>query len=312
MKDQKQVQLFLKEFSSALAKEFGDDIDFILLFGSAARGEWKRGISDVDLVIQLKTKGRANEVSERAGKLFWALDKKHKTLLSKVCSIGADAKKDNVKKVLKKTRLYVPFEVFESGDLDWKNGKIKKKELILGANLVASQAMLFTKMKDEGKILYGRDIRKEICVKPSMWEKLKALLIPFYISSISVFAAPITPKNALKMANKAVMYSIEASLFFLEKPIGHGVRKAADELENELMRTIRKKYGVFGALELDIALNLDYRKFVHFDFVKEALRLKYNWNQESKKYTRTDTIKFCFRALFFVNSINWYVVLRKQ
>lgn len=312
MKDQKQVQLFLKEFSSALAKQFGDDIDFILLFGSAARGEWKRGISDVDLVIQLKTKDRANEVSERAGKLFWALDKKHKTLLSKVCSIGNEAKKDRVKRVMKETRLYVPFEVFEAGDIDWIHGKIKKKELLLGAKLVASQAMLFTKMKYEGEILYGRDIRKEICVKPSMWEKLKALLIPFYLSLISVVIVPIAPKNALKVANKAMMYSIEASLFFLEKPIGHGVRRAADELENELMRTSRKKYSVFGALELDIAMNLDYRKFVNFDFVKEALQLKYNWNQESKKYTRTRTIKFCLRALFFVNSINWYVVLRKQ
>ncbi|MBI5252840.1 MAG: nucleotidyltransferase domain-containing protein [Euryarchaeota archaeon] len=47
--DQKLVMDFLEEFALKLAA--AHNIDFILLFGSAARGEWKRGISDVDVII---------------------------------------------------------------------------------------------------------------------------------------------------------------------------------------------------------------------------------------------------------------------
>lgn len=54
MDDQQRVQRFLREFSSRLSKKFSRYLDFILFFGSAARGEWKRGVSDIDIIIQAK------------------------------------------------------------------------------------------------------------------------------------------------------------------------------------------------------------------------------------------------------------------
>ena len=69
-KDSEHIDAFLKEFISGLTKEFPQEIDFILLFGSAARGEFKAGISDVDLIIQLKKKQLVSKVEKSAERIF--------------------------------------------------------------------------------------------------------------------------------------------------------------------------------------------------------------------------------------------------
>ena len=308
MDDQQRVQKFLEEFSQALAEKFNRDLDFILLFGSAARGEWKKGISDVDLIIQVKNPDIIEDVKKYAEKIFWELDGKYETKFKEVCSIGDE--NNGVKTVLEKTKLYVPYEIFGPTDIDWIQGKIKRKDLMLGAKLVASQAMLFKKMKYEGKILYGRDIRKIIQAKASWWEKIKAILIPYHIALASVLTSLFVPKISLKMANKATIYSIESTLFFLDKPIGKGIKKATEEIEKEIKRKIRYKRSILGTMEIDLVLNFNYQKLLNFNFAKKALKLKYNWTKESTKFNRWKTLKFCWRSLFFVNAMNWYAILR--
>jgi len=55
--DQQKADAFLEEFVDELGKAYGSEIDIILLFGSAARGEFILGKSDVDLIIQVKSDG---------------------------------------------------------------------------------------------------------------------------------------------------------------------------------------------------------------------------------------------------------------
>ena len=50
--DQKSVNNFLKDLVKEITKKYKKDIDFIIIYGSAARGEFIIGVSDVDLVIQ--------------------------------------------------------------------------------------------------------------------------------------------------------------------------------------------------------------------------------------------------------------------
>lgn len=309
MKDRERINKFLKEFTSKLSKKYPEEIDFILLFGSAARGDWKKGISDVDLVIQVKRQEYIYQVKECADKIFWELDKKHGTQLKKACSTGD--KKDIVKKALRKTELYVPYEVFGPKDIDWKNGWITKKELVLGARIVASQAMLFKKMKQEGQILYGRDVRKIIHPKITKWEKIKAILIPYHIALSSVFLSLISPKIALKIADKAAIYSISSTLFFLNKPAGKGLKIDTQRLEKEIRTNFKYKRSVLGMMEVDFVLNFDYRKLLNFKFASEAIKLKDNWG-ETQKFSRWKTLKFSLRSLFFVNAMNWYAVLRSD
>jgi len=308
MDEQQRIQQFLQEFSKKLAEKFNKDLDFILLFGSAARGEWKRGISDVDLIIQVKRPELVKEVKEYTDKIFWQLDQKYDTKLKESCSVGN--KKDEIKKVLEKTKLYVPYEIFGPADIDWINGKIKRKDLLLGAKLVASQSMLFKKMKYEGKILWGRDIRRIIRTKANWWEKFKAILIPYHIALSSVLGALFVPKICLKMADKAVIYSIESVLFFLDKPIGKGIEKATEKIEKEIKEKVRYRYSFLGTMEIDLVLNFDYQKLLNFNFAKEAIELKYNWVEQSRRFDRWKTLKFCCRSLLFVNTMNWYAIFK--
>ncbi|MCK4355109.1 nucleotidyltransferase domain-containing protein [Candidatus Parcubacteria bacterium] len=306
MDDQQRVKKFLDEFSRKLAEKFEEELDFILLFGSASRGEWKRGISDVDLIIQVKRADVIKNVKKYADQIFWELDEKYETKFREACSVGDE--KDIIKGILKKTKLYVPYEVFGPQDIDWVSGEIKRKDLLLGAKLVASQAMLFKKMKSEGKILWGRDIRKVIQAEASWWEKIKAILIPYHLSMASLFGALLAPKISLKMADKAALYSLESTLFFLDKPIGGGIKKAAKEIEKGMKERIKYKRNIFGAMEIDLALNFDYQKLLNFNFASEAIKLKHNWPEESKDFNRWKTLKFCWRSLFFVNAMNLYAV----
>lgn len=309
MKNQQRVQEFLKDFSSQLSQKFGPSLDFILLFGSAARGEWERGISDVDLIIQLKDQDSLEEIKDFATDLFWKLDQKYDTKFKEVCSTGSDK---GSQKILEKAKLYVPFEVFGPQDIDWEKGKIQKEGLEMGAKLVAPQAMLFKKMKHEGEILYGRDIRKEIEVEVSWWEKIKALLVPYNIALCSAILAPFLPKTALRLSDKSVIYSIESTLFFLDKPIGEGLKKSAKRAAREVEKEIKysPRWEVLKSLELDFILSFEYQKLIDFDFAWKAIEVKYDVLSEEKTLSWGETLKFCWKSLIFVSGMNWYAILR--
>ena len=306
MEDNQRVQKFLQDFSLELARRFDQDLDFILLFGSAAREEWKRGVSDVDLIIQIKRQEIKGDVEREAERIFWELDEKHDTQFKAVCSTAKG--KESVERIFSKAKLYVPFEVFGPEDIDWEKGKIIRKDLLIGAELIAPQAMLFLNMKQEGKILYGRDIREVIRVKRSKGERIKALLVPFYLSLISALIALLFSKTALKIANKAVIYSVGSALFFLGKSTKRSLGKSAQKLEREIKKD---EFKAFRDLELDFLLNLDYQ-LLNFDFVYEAIRLKYNWQEQYKKFNRWKIFKFYWTAFFFVNGINIRTIFKKK
>ncbi|HID73114.1 TPA: nucleotidyltransferase domain-containing protein [Candidatus Micrarchaeota archaeon] len=65
-----------QSLSGELTSRFRD-IDFILLFGSAARGEFRAGVSDVDMIIQVKKASTVPKLEGYAERLFWELDRKH-------------------------------------------------------------------------------------------------------------------------------------------------------------------------------------------------------------------------------------------
>lgn len=307
--DQELVEKFLKEFVEKLTAGYSQDIDFVLLFGSAARGEWKKGVSDVDMVIQLKKKEKVSEVSERVSRIFWELDDKYGTMFKEVCS---SSEKDALDTVLKETRLYVPFEIFGPDDLDWKKSEVKKPELVLGARLIASQGTLFKKMKIEGKILFGRDIRQEIKLKKNPWEKFKALLVPLYLSFFSVVLSVAFPKRSLRMAQKAALYAGESVVFFLDLPLGRNTKATIDELEKDIKKNVREKFNLFNLWEVDILFGLDWIKITDFNFIKQALKLKYDWENSSPKLSRWNIVGFCFRSFFFVIKMDWYALWRKK
>ena len=69
------VNLFLSEFTDVIQKKYGQKIDRLVLFGSASKGEWRRG-SDVDLLVFLKGKS-SRSMRKDFYDLFWSLNAKY-------------------------------------------------------------------------------------------------------------------------------------------------------------------------------------------------------------------------------------------
>ena len=153
-KDQELIEKFLHQLVSEITVKYGKEIDFIILFGSAARGEFKKGISDIDLVIQLKNDNGQKEIEDFATNVFWELNEKYKTEFEKVLStVKSKRILDNfLKSVEREAHLYVPIFVFPPGWLDWEEARITRPLWRPAAIFLIHQAFIFEKFKEEGKI----------------------------------------------------------------------------------------------------------------------------------------------------------------
>ncbi|MEK6978373.1 MAG: nucleotidyltransferase domain-containing protein [Candidatus Hydrothermarchaeota archaeon] len=283
MRDQDLVEGFLEEFVEGLTARYGDRIDFILLFGSAARGDWIRGASDIDLIIQLKKPGK-REVAEYATGLFWELDARHGTAFREVCSLR---KGDLLSALERKMRLYCPFEVLESGEVDWGKGEFHDPFFRAALFFVAPKGMLLRKIRQEGKVLWGRDVREEISLEVSIWDRVKALAVPKYLALYAALVVLIAPTRGVRLATKALLYEAEAALYFLGEPIGLGVKKAVGRLEREVREN----------------------PLVDFSLVRRGL--EYKGMAEGLQIGRGKGMRFALRVLLFILATNMAVVSKR-
>ena len=301
--DQERADAFLEDFVGQLASACGRDIDFILLFGSAARGEFILGKSDVDLVIQVRSDEAVRKMEQFAEPLFWQLDERHGMMFKKVVSTGESGSllEDALKRLEKQARLYKPFEVFGPDDIDWRAGKVKRLDLLAGATLVASQLTLFYKMKHEGRILFGRDIRPEIQPRFTLWEKLKGIWVPQSIAFASLILALPLPQKAVAYAVKALFYEVESVNIFQKNLVPAGQEKvagfaSATEFDDELMDAVRffleRNLGLLGEQKIE--------------FVREAAEIKRQGFQGS----RWDALELCRRAFWIIWSTNAAVIIK--
>jgi len=242
-------------------------------------------------------------VEQLAEPLFWRLDEKHGMQFKRVVSTGEGGSllEDALKFLEKQARLYKPFEVFGPDDIDWRSGKIKRKDLLPGATLVASQLTLFYKMKHEGKILFGRDIRPEIKPRFTWWEKLKAIWVPQSIAFASVILALLLPQKAVSYAVKALFYEVDSVNIIQRGMVPPGQEKmasfaSATKFQENVLDDVRffleKKLGLLSEQKMQ--------------FVREAALVK----KDGFRGGRRDALKFCWRAFRIIWSTNKAVIIK--
>jgi len=206
----KEVKEFIRDLTREITEKYGEYIDFMILYGSTARGEFVKGVSDIDMVIQLNEKADKS-IKEKIIKdgydIFWKLNAKY--------DLGFE-KNIQTNIIEKVTPLYIPLFVFLPEDVDWKKGKFKKHYKLI-VNLFTNEKSIFLSFKHEGIILYGRDIRKEINVKWSRRDKLKQLLLPFWLINGALFLLPFQLTKAKEYLIKAVSYAIINQIHLLER-----------------------------------------------------------------------------------------------
>ena len=301
--DQQIIDKFLTELTEEVATTYGDHIDFIILFGSAARGEFKIGVSDIDLVIQLKSGGNRKAIEDYSTDIFWDLDEKYQTQFKRVLSTAEPKNfgEKLLKKLEKSTHLYVPIFVIPPGWLDWQRGRIQKPSWKPVAFLLITQVIIFEKFKYEGKILYGRDIRPLIKPKITFWERWKALQIPFYISLFAVIISPLFLKNSLKYATKAILWQLDSILVFLNIRLNEKGEKI-QRLENEAKSQI--EINTFG-FYLKSSISLISKK--ELDLFEKAIKIK----TKVLELTHKESRKFVFQAFWFILRVNWSILIKR-
>ena len=68
---------FVSDFVREMTEEDAGMIEYIVLSGSAARGDFRAGTSDIDLIIKTSDAAHIRPVFARAERAFWSLDDKY-------------------------------------------------------------------------------------------------------------------------------------------------------------------------------------------------------------------------------------------
>ncbi len=162
------LSAFLDEFLQAVLEMHGEKVLSIVLFGSAARGDWKQGSSDLDLFVLLK-EGYSREDLRDVFKLFSELNKKHDLRLDW-------SLRDPVIR-----RLHPPPLILEFEDIDWSKLRFKDPLVDFVVRFFMSK-LFFQRLKEEGRVLYGEDILRWIEVKPGVLDRAKSWLFTCFLA----------------------------------------------------------------------------------------------------------------------------------
>lgn len=307
---QKMVWQFIHEFRDGLVPHIKDKLDFIIIYGSVVRGEFVPGKSDVDIVFQVFKQEDKNPVEKKATEIFWETAKKYPELqFEKSLSVSEHKKRNAITKILEKAEqasfLYVPVFVFVKGEIDWKKGELHSSNPLikLGQSFLIPQRTVFLRFKQEGEMLFGRDVRKDIKIRLTIMDRLRLGAAPQLLSLVGVMVSVIAPKKARAYAIKALLYHIDSLLTALSEYEKMGriekIKKDQKMLLQEYTDHLQKL----------IFLRLDYTKGAlrpaDFRLFTDAMKLK--WGEKRLSYF--GTIRFCYRAWFFILRSNLRAIM---
>ncbi len=201
----KAITAFLNDFVSQLTSIYPSEIKYIILAGSASRGDFVPGKSDLDMGIILKETKDIDKVRKSALEIFWKLDSKQNMKFKQSLRLPDGQQKS-------------PFDVLGP------KGKPKIRNLfsLLSPFIGYKRAMLRHTVL-YGKILYGDDsMLKELKKIHSKWGVFEILFdYDLFLSLFSVFSYFISPKDSLKRSARVLLYTFE------DDPSHQSFRRAA-------------------------------------------------------------------------------------
>ncbi len=193
--DGKAITLFLNDFVNQLTSIYPSEIHHIILAGSASRGDFVPGKSDLDMGIIIKETKNVVKVKKSALEIFWKLDAKQNMKFKQ------SLKTPNGQKP--------PFDVVGP------EGKPKKRDLFaLISPFFGYQRAMLQHTVRYGKILYGDDSTIKLFKKLySEWGLFKIFFsYDLFLSIFSVFSFFIDPDQSLRRSTRALLYTFEDDL----------------------------------------------------------------------------------------------------
>ncbi|MBI3190315.1 nucleotidyltransferase domain-containing protein [archaeon] len=243
------IKNFIRDFKHMVEKsKFNKSVISIVLLGSAARGEFIKGESDIDFIVIVKSSSDKMPVTKFVSKCLEKLNKRHNLKLEETC---LDRKKyDNkilnmIIKIEAATFFGTQFYVISLNDYDFFKNKISDPRLWLIATFLLPINQFLLNVKDTGITVYGKNLIKLIDARMAFSDKIKIIVDQYLILIGSSLMLPFNPKLALKNALKASLNREEFDLMFLHKHLS-GYKKDRKAFESvvsddaEAIKHIRK------------------------------------------------------------------------
>ncbi|MEK6888349.1 MAG: nucleotidyltransferase domain-containing protein [Candidatus Aenigmatarchaeota archaeon] len=256
------MQTEIRNFSRDLKKEvnaskYKKEIVTIVLLGSAARGEFIKGESDIDFIVVVKSSKSKRTVTKFISRVLNKLNKRYDLRLEETCTDREKYKNEILTMITKLEALTffgVPFYVISMEDYDFFRNKISSPRIWFLGTFLGSLNEFLISVKDTGKVIYGKNLLKLINVKLDFSDRIKVIMEQGLILFASVLIFPFNTKLSLKHAVKASLYQEEFDLLFLQKHLKGYVKDTktfnavfSDNkfFVNHLKKTIyyRKNYG---------------------------------------------------------------------
>lgn len=302
---QNRVWRFIEDFRDRTVELYESKIDFIIIYGSAVRGEFVPGKSDVDILVQIFRAEEKEEIEKGAADIFWEIAKDYPDLqFEKSLSVAKDKQGGAVSKFLEKIErssfLYVPVFVFAKGEIDWEKGELKSEDplVVIGQNLLVPQRSVFLRFKQEGRILFGRDVRKEIKIRLTLADRLRQGFAPQVIALAGFLVSPFAADKARSYSIKALLYQIDALLVAIDHYRTMGKLEKIEKEKQLLLDDFT------GRLSKILKISLDAGKGLlrpgDFELFQFAIALK--WGEVG--LTPLQTVGFSLRACWFIFRCN--------
>lgn len=299
------VWRFINEFRDRVVANFSNLIDFIIIYGSSVRGEFVPGKSDVDIVIEIFKEADKKMIEKVCTELFWEVAKRYPALGFEDSLSVSDKKNQGplaqaLEKMEQANLLFVPIFIFAKGEIDWQNGQLHSDNpmIKIGQALLIPQRKVFMRFKKEGKILFGRDIRKDIHIHLTLIDRLRSVIAPAFLSFMGFILSPFVPSKAEGYAVKALLYQIDDLFSALAEYKSMARDQKIDKNQKMLLNEFTERLQKFIFIKLDHSKGM--LKSKHFKLVDKAVAIK--WGE--LKLSRLQVIGFTFRAWVFVIKSN--------
>ena len=257
------MQPIINKFASDLRREikksrFRNQVVSIVLLGSAARGEFIKGESDIDFIVIVKKNSQKKEVTKFVSGVLNKLDKRLDTHLKETCSDRNDYHNDILNMIMRiESSVFfgVPFYTISLEDYDFFRNRIQNPKMWFVATFLGSLKQFMLNVKDTGKTIYGKDMMKLVNVRLSYADKVKIMGEQLLVILAGVLVLPFNSKLALKHFVKSSLYQEEFDLMFLHKHLKGYVKDRKTfckefSSDKELVRHLKKS----------IDYRLNYRK----------------------------------------------------
>src|SRR3989344_6495779 len=276
------MQPIIEKFASDIRREirksrFRSQVVSIVLLGSAARGEFIKGESDIDFIVVVRRNSQKKAVTKFVSQVLNRLDKKLDMHLKETCSDRNDYHNEilNIIMRLESSVFFgVPFYTISLEDYDFFRNRIQNPKIWFVATFLGSLNQFLLNVKDTGKTIYGRDLLKLVSVRLTHWDKAKIFGEQMLVMLAGGLVFPFSSKLGLKHFIKSSLYQEEFDLLFLHR---------------HLKGYVRDRKVFCGAFSSD-------RKFVRH--LKKSI--DYRLNYKTINPGRSETLKYMTETFFFI------------